>query len=207
MYLLPPFRRRPETSQIFPGDHSSGWGHSVGRGMFLQVPTSSMGMTLPDAALASECLLGTSCADRRLSFLKRCKRVEGTQFLVVSKQAVRVLVLSWAWSMIWSTISGEIVIVVPLQFLLGRGVEVATGRKTEGRWTFGSVQSCTGPWNSLGPWNDDFSHTLAGSGWPRFFVVLMYRPVAILPEFIVVYADTDGTWDAKRGNSCGIPKQ
>ena len=134
MHLLPPFRRRPETSQIFPDDHFGGWGHSVGRGMSLQVPTSSMGVNLvrrlfgskdnakqplPDAAVASECLLGTSCADRRLSFLKRCKRVDRTQSSVVSEQAVRGLVSSWAWSMIWSTISGEIVIVVAVVVFVG----------------------------------------------------------------------------------------
>ena len=76
--------------------------------MFLQVPTSSMGVNLvrrlfgskdnakqplPEA-VASERLLGTSCADRRLSFLKRCKRVDRTQSSVVSEQAVRGLVSS-----------------------------------------------------------------------------------------------------------------
>ena len=74
---------------------------------------------LPDAAVASECLLGTSCADRRLSFLKRCKRVNRTQSSVVNEQAVRGLVSSWAWSMIWSTISGGIVIVVAVAVFVG----------------------------------------------------------------------------------------
>ena len=158
MHLLPPFRRRPETSQIFPGDHSGGWGHSVGRGMFLQVPTSSMGVNLvrnlfgsranakqplPDAEVASECLLGASCANRRLSFLKRCKRVDGTQSLVVSEQAVRVLVLSWAWSMIWSTISGGIVIVVAVAVFVGeRGGSGNRRKNKEGRWPFISENCC-----------------------------------------------------------------
>ena len=68
------------------------------------------------------------------------------------------------------------------------------------------VQSCTGPWNSIIPWDGDFSCLFTGPEQSGFSIVLTCEPVVMLSEFSGVYVCTDGLLDVKHNHSHKTPK-